>query len=361
MFGRPVTRRRHLDRAVDRLGARVAEEHLRVGHPRHEAAQALGELDGPRVVRHHRRVHQRTELRLRGRDDTRVAMTDVRDRDARREVEPPPPVDVGEPRAAAFDRDDVGDARQHAGERSLVALEPALGRSSFVGTALEDRHRELPHLGVRVDLGLLQPARVVDVHRLDLAELLDASGAGLAEPVAGVLRAAERQRDLGADRRCVDVHDAGVDAVDELQRRVDVARVDRGGQPVLGRVDDVDGLVLVADLDHREHGTEHLFAGDRVVGTHTGQHRRSDERTALAAVDLEQVPSGHDGRALARPHARSSRRCARPSGDRSRARRRSWQPSDRRARAPRPASRRLRRPRSRRSRCTTRRDVDVQR
>ena len=49
--------------------------------------------------------------------------------------------------------------------------------------------------------------------------------------------------DLGADRRCVHVHDAGVDAVDELQRGVDVARVDRGRQPVLGCVDDLDGLV----------------------------------------------------------------------------------------------------------------------
>ena len=59
-----------------------------------------------------------------------------------------------------------------------------------------------------VDLRALQPARVVDVDGLHLAELLDATGPRLAEAVARVLGAAEGQRDLGADRRGVDVGDA---------------------------------------------------------------------------------------------------------------------------------------------------------
>ena len=78
-----------------------------------------------------------------------------------------------------------------------------------------------------VDLGPLEPARVVHVDGLDLAELLDAAAAGLPEAVAGVLRAAERKRDLGADRRGVDVDDARVDALDGVEARADVAAVDR--------------------------------------------------------------------------------------------------------------------------------------
>src|SRR6266511_5818278 len=42
----------------------------------------------------------------------------------------------------------------------------------------------LTERGAVVDLGLLQAARVVDVDRLDLAELLDAPGTGLAVAVA---------------------------------------------------------------------------------------------------------------------------------------------------------------------------------
>ncbi len=86
MPGRPVTRAGQLDRAVDRLGARVAEEHLRVGEATGtSAAEALGELDGRAAwCVDDRRVHQRAELRLDGRDDARVAVTDVRDADARR-------------------------------------------------------------------------------------------------------------------------------------------------------------------------------------------------------------------------------------------------------------------------------------
>src|SRR3546814_3518531 len=76
-----------------------------------------------------------------------------------------------------------------------------------------------------VDLRPLQATRVVDVHGLDLAELLDAARAGLAEAVPGVLRPPERQRYLGAAGGRVAVGDSGVDGVDSGEGPVQVARV----------------------------------------------------------------------------------------------------------------------------------------
>src|SRR2546421_6339802 len=59
-----------------------------------------------------------------------------------------------------------------------------------------------------VDLGLLEPPRVVDVDRLPLRELVERAGAGLTVAVAGVFDAAEGRLDLGADGRRVYVDDA---------------------------------------------------------------------------------------------------------------------------------------------------------
>ena len=63
---------------------------------------------------------------------------------------------------------------------------------------------------LRVDLRALQLARVVDVDRLPLGEDVERRLAGLAVAVAGVLRAAEREVHLGADRARVDVRDPGL-------------------------------------------------------------------------------------------------------------------------------------------------------
>src|ERR1035437_6112069 len=60
------------------------------------------------------------------------------------------------------------------------------------------RREALPRapLGEVVDLGALELARVVDVDRLPLGEDVQRGLPGFAVPVAGVLRAAEREVDL---------------------------------------------------------------------------------------------------------------------------------------------------------------------
>ena len=118
----------------------------------------------------------------------------------------------------------------------------------------------------------------------------------LAEAVAGVLGAAERQRDLGADGGGVHVGDAGVDGVHGAEGGVEVAGVDRGAEPELDGVHDGDGLVEVVDLDHRQHRAEHLFAGDGVRRLHAGEDRGGDEGAALAAGHvLPELTAGGDG------------------------------------------------------------------
>src|SRR5919201_5063042 len=95
------------------------------------------------------------------------------------------------------------------------------------------------YLGARldvVDLGPLQAAGVVDVERLPFGEDVERGLAGLAVAVAGVLRAAERQVDLGSDRAGVDVRDAGVEVAHRAEGLVDVAAEDRRREAVADAV-----------------------------------------------------------------------------------------------------------------------------
>src|SRR4029078_5682465 len=67
---------------------------------------------------------------------------------------------------------------------------------------------------LRVDLGALQAAAEIHIHRLPLGEDVARCGPSLAVPVARRLRAAEREMPLRTDRRRVDVEDPGVHIAD---------------------------------------------------------------------------------------------------------------------------------------------------
>src|SRR5207244_8211106 len=82
-----------------------------------------------------------------------------------------------------------------------------------------------------VDLGLLEAAAIVDVHRLPFGEGVDHGGPSLAVAVSGLLHAAERKLHFRADRRTVHVGDPRLDVADGAHRAVHVARVDRGAEP----------------------------------------------------------------------------------------------------------------------------------
>ena len=155
---------------------RVAEEHLRVVEERGTSArEALGQLDRSAGAAHDRGVHAaRRSCGSDGRDHVRVAVADVGDRDARRRGRGS---GGRRRRSATSPRPSIGDdvevraaARRPA--RVVVASQPR--RCGRRVRSIDGHHGALPG---GVDLGPLQPARVVDVHGLHLAELLDAARA----------------------------------------------------------------------------------------------------------------------------------------------------------------------------------------
>src|SRR5947209_20521998 len=77
-----------------------------------------------------------------------------------------------------------------------------------------------------VDLRPLQFSAVVDVHRLDLGELLDGACTRLAMAVSSRLDPTERKLDLRADCRCVHVRDACLQLLHRSEGKIDVLRVD---------------------------------------------------------------------------------------------------------------------------------------
>src|SRR6266705_1567445 len=124
-------------------------------------------------------------------------------------------------------------------------------------TAIERRReaaqRDDPGLGAgelfRVDLGSLEATRVVDVDRLPVVELLERRRAGFpGVRRTGLLRPAEWQLDLRADRRRVHVRDPGLEFVHRPERPAEVVRVYRGTEPVLDGVRDRDRVLVVLRL-----------------------------------------------------------------------------------------------------------------
>src|SRR6516164_3997152 len=114
---------------------------------------------------------------------------------------------------------------------------------------------------IRVYLRPLQTPAEVDVDRLPFREHVQGGRAGLAMAVTGELRSAERQVDFGADRRRVDVEDAGIQIAHRSKGTVHVARIDRGRQAVLHAVPDLDCLVERSAPHHRYHRSEDLLLG----------------------------------------------------------------------------------------------------
>src|SRR5581483_8413615 len=163
------------------------------------------------------------------------------------------------------------------------------------------RREEGTRLFGRVDLRLLQPARVVDVDRLPLGEDVERRLPGLAVAVTGLLRAAERQVHLGADRARVDVRDPGLEVADRAERPVHVAREDRRREPEAHAVGGPDRLVEVADADERGRRPEDLLLRDPHLRVDVAEDRRPVEEAVVEPVAGRDLAAGEEVRAL--PHA----------------------------------------------------------
>src|SRR5438477_4308603 len=150
-----------------------------------------------------------------------------------------------------------------------------------------------------VDLRALELARVVDVDRLPLGEDVERRLAGLTVAVARVLRAAEGQVHLGADRPGVHVRDPGLEVAHRPERVVDVAREDRGREPILDPVRDADRLVDVAHLHERGRRAEDLLLRDAHPRVDASVDRRPVEVAASKIAVGRNLAAGEELRALA--------------------------------------------------------------
>src|SRR4051794_22495486 len=106
---------------------------------------------------------------------------------------------------------------------------------------------------------------------------------------AGGLEPAERSpvahRRVGVDGK-VSCLDASADA----DGAADVPRPDRAGQPELGVVRDANGVFLVVERHHRDHGAEDLLVQDRVRRIARCQHRGGEP---VAGPARGTAPEGH--------------------------------------------------------------------
>src|SRR2546428_11385326 len=69
----------------------------------------------------------------------------------------------------------------------------------------------VPSVSIVVDLGALELVGIVDVDGLPLGKEIDGRNGGFAVAVAGLLRAAEGEVSLCADRRGVHINNSGVE------------------------------------------------------------------------------------------------------------------------------------------------------
>src|SRR5947209_9944636 len=93
-----------------------------------------------------------------------------------------------------------------------------------------------------VDLRALQLVRIIHTDRLPLRVEVDRADAAFAMPITGLLHASERQMNLRADSRSIDVRDARIDVANSRKRAIHILRIDRARQTVLDRIRNLDRL-----------------------------------------------------------------------------------------------------------------------
>ena len=134
------------------------------------------------------------------------------------------------------------------------------------------------------------PPRQVEPGRLELRVAVE-GGHPLVAAEAGLLEAAERDRDVGGVER-VDPDDPGPDRARQAVGAVDVARPDPGREAVRGVVGDRQGIGLVLELGHGQDRPEDLFPSHTPGIVHAVEDRRLDEEAAGLLANA--FAAGHD-------------------------------------------------------------------
>src|ERR1051326_7046718 len=149
-----------------------------------------------------------------------------------------------------------------------------------------------------VNLGLLQTVRVIHIHRLPLGIEINGAGAAFAMSVAGGFGAAEGKMDFGADRRRIDVSDAGVQVAHGAVGLVDIAGIERRREAVDDAVGNLDGLVEAAAGDHAHHRAKDFFLRDPHFGVDVGKDGRLMEPATGMGGALEALTAAQQVRAF---------------------------------------------------------------
>src|SRR5215813_883753 len=113
-----------------------------------------------------------------------------------------------------------------------------------------------------VNLGPLQPVRIINVDGPPLRVKINCSKAALAVPVTRGFDAAKGQMHLRPDGRSIDVSDTRIQIAHGTKGAVHIARVNGRREAVLDAVGHLDGLVKIFTLDHAHHRTENFFLRD---------------------------------------------------------------------------------------------------
>src|SRR5215472_13927400 len=159
----------------------------------------------------------------------------------------------------------------------LRVLETAISIVESVSSAVNAHTRRNCFSSSVVDLGALQLVGIIDVDGLPFGEEINGGDSGFAVAIAGLLCAAKRQMGFCANRRRVDVDDPGVQVANGLEGAVHVSCVNRSGKAVRYAVCHFNGLVQVADWNHRHDRAEDLLLGNAHVWRAITEDRRGTE------------------------------------------------------------------------------------
>src|SRR5215831_1968769 len=151
---------------------------------------------------------------------------------------------------------------------------------------------------LRGDLSALELAGVVNIDGFPFRKDIEDLGSALSVSIASRFSAAKRQMNLGANSGSVHVEDAGSGVFHRAIGAIDVPGVNRGRQPILDAVSNVDGFVQATTLDHGYNRAENLFLCDSHVRFDVGKYSWLDEIAMFQIALFKPATTAHKASAV---------------------------------------------------------------